>query len=71
MNDFTKINRDFGITIIANMHHVDLALKYATRIIGIRDGLVVFDGPCTEINDDILVKIYGRSLAHNELLGVE
>jgi len=71
MNDFTKVNRDFGITIVANMHHVDLALKYAKRIIGIRDGVVVFDGPSSEINDDILVQIYGRSLAHNEILGVE
>ena len=71
MNDFTKVNRDFGITIIANMHHVDLALKYAKRIIGIKDGIIVFDGPSSEINDDILVKIYGRSLAHNEILGVE
>lgn len=71
MNDFAKVNRDFGITIVANMHHVDLALKYAKRIIGIRDGVVVFDGPATDINDDTLVQIYGRSLAHNEILGVE
>jgi len=71
MNDFTKVNRDFGMTIVANMHHVALALKYATRIIGIRDGNLVFDGPSTEVDDDTLVKIYGRSLAHNEILGVE
>jgi phosphonate transport system ATP-binding protein len=71
MNDFSKINRDFGITIIANMHHVDLALKYAKRIIGIRDGLIVYDGPSKDINDKILENIYGRSLAHDEVLGVE
>jgi len=71
MNDFSKINRDFGITIVANMHHFDLAVKYAKRIIGIRDGVVVFDGSSAEVNDDILGKIYGRSLAHNEILGVE
>lgn len=69
MDDFARINKDFGITIVANMHHVDLALKYATRIIGILDGQVVFDGPSTEINEDILVKIYGRSLKHDEVLG--
>jgi phosphonate transport system ATP-binding protein len=33
MSDFTRVNR-MGITIIANMHHVDLAKKYSTRIIG-------------------------------------
>ncbi len=69
MNDFTKINRDFGITIIANMHHVDLAQKYCKRIIGVNDGQIVFDGPSSALNDDILKKIYGRSLKHNEILG--
>jgi len=69
MDDFAKINKEFGITIIANMHHVDLALKYATRIIGINDGLVVFDGKAEAITDEILVNIYGRSLKHDELLG--
>jgi phosphonate transport system ATP-binding protein len=69
MDDFARINRDFGITVIANMHHVDLALKYATRIIGIKDGTVVFDGESSSINDDNLVEIYGRSLRHDEILG--
>ncbi len=69
MDDFAKINKEFGITIIANMHHVDLALKYATRIIGINDGVVVFDGKSKDVNDDILVQIYGRSLKHDEVLG--
>ena len=69
MDDFAKVNKEFGITIIANMHHVDLALKYATRIIGVKDGLVVFDGLAKDINDDILVQIYGRSLKHDEVLG--
>ncbi len=69
MDDFAKINKNFGITIVANMHHVDLALKYATRIIGVKDGLVVFDGKSNEINDQILVDIYGRTLKHDELLG--
>lgn len=69
MNDFTRINRDFGITIIANMHHVDLAQKYCQRIIGVNDGQIVYDGPNTGLTDEILVKIYGRSLKHNEILG--
>jgi len=69
MDDFARINKEFGITIVANMHHVDLALKYATRIIGIRDGVVVFDGLSTEVNEKILVDVYGRTLKHNEVLG--
>lgn len=69
MDDFKRINKDMGITIIANMHHVDLALKYATRIIGIKAGEIVFDGPVESVTDDVLVSIYGRALQHNEKLG--
>jgi phosphonate transport system ATP-binding protein len=69
MDDFARINRDLGITIVANMHHVDLALKYATRIIGIKAGEIVYDGPSKDINETILMNIYGRALKHNELLG--
>lgn len=68
MEDFTRINK-MGITIIANMHHVDLAKKYSSRIIGIKAGKIVFDGKPEEITDDVIVKIYGRSLNHNEKLG--
>jgi phosphonate transport system ATP-binding protein len=69
MNDFRRINEEFGITIIANMHHVDLAIKYATRIIGIKEGRIVFDGKTTEVNDDVLISIYGRALTDKEVLG--
>lgn len=68
MNDFTRINK-MGITIIANMHHVDLAKKYSSRIIGVRAGRIVFDGKPEEVNDDTCLKIYGRRLNSNENLG--
>ncbi len=68
MNDFTRINR-MGITIIANMHHVDLAKKYSTRIIGIKAGKIVFDGKPEEVTDEVTMKIYGRALNKNETLG--
>lgn len=68
MNDFTRINK-MGITIIANMHHVDLAKKYSTRIIGIKAGKVVFDGTPDQVDDEACLKIYGRKLNSNENLG--
>lgn len=71
MDDFKRINQEDKITIVANMHHVDLALKYATRIIGIRAGEIVFDGKPEEVTEEALIKIYGRSLNHNEKLGVD
>ncbi|MDY4788654.1 MAG: phosphonate ABC transporter ATP-binding protein [Bacilli bacterium] len=71
MNDFKRINKEEKITIVANMHHVDLALKYANRIIGIKEGRIVFDGTPKEVTDDVLLNIYGRALNDNEKLGVD
>lgn len=71
MEDFVKINKEFNITIVANMHHVDIAQKYARRIIGIKAGKIVFDGPSESLTDNDLTNIYGRSLKHDDLMGVE
>ncbi|HBB05493.1 MAG TPA: phosphonate ABC transporter ATP-binding protein, partial [Firmicutes bacterium] len=70
MDDFTRINK-LGITIIANMHHVDLAKRYSSRIIGIKAGEVVFDGKPEEVTDEVTMKIYGRALNKNENLGLD
>jgi len=69
MDDFARINRDYKITIVANMHHVDLALKYAHRVIGIKNGEIVFDGPVAAVNEEILIGIYGRTLTSDDILG--
>jgi phosphonate transport system ATP-binding protein len=69
MNDFVKINKALNITVIANMHHVDIALKYANRIIGVKEGKIVFDGPSLKVTNDILKEIYGRELSDDDLMG--
>ena len=69
MDDFKKINKEDNITVIANMHHVDLALKYATRVIGIKDGLIVFDGPVKDVKPEVLTMVYGRELEKDEIMG--
>ena len=58
MDDFQRINWDMRITILINIHHVDLALQYATRVIGIRAGRVVYDGPAGEVDGAVLDAIY-------------
>lgn len=62
MSDFAKINKDMNITILLNIHHVDLALKYATRVIGIRAGHVVYDGPADKVTKDVLDQVYNRKV---------
>lgn len=69
MDDFKRICNTENISIIANMHHVDLALQYATRVIGIRDGEIVFDGPVDKVNDDVLTHVYGRALTDDDFIG--
>lgn len=63
MNDLQKINREMNITIIMNIHHVDFALAYADRIIGIRKGEVVFDGQSQDVTPEVLAEIYGSAEA--------
>jgi phosphonate transport system ATP-binding protein len=70
MDDLKRINRELGITTIVNLHFIDLAREYATRIIGLRAGEVVFDGPVSEATDARFAEIYGRPIQKDELLGV-
>ena len=58
MSDFRRINEDMNITILLNIHHVDLALKYATRVIGVRAGEIVYDGPSSQVTQDVLNQVY-------------
>ena len=58
MDDFKRINETMNITILINIHHVDLALQYCTRVIGIRAGEIVYDGPAKDVNDQVLQEIY-------------
>ncbi|WP_338987292.1 MULTISPECIES: phosphonate ABC transporter ATP-binding protein [unclassified Spiroplasma] len=60
MLDFKKININNNLTVIINIHHVELALKYATRIIGIKDGQIVYDGSSKDVTPTILKNIYGN-----------
>lgn len=69
MDDLKRINKDLGITTIVNLHHVDLAREYATRIIGMHAGEVVFDGPVEHATNEKFAEIYGRPIKKEELLG--
>ena len=58
MDLLAALNRDDGLTVVANLHHVDVAQRYANRILGIRDGLVVYDGPPDRLDEATLEAIY-------------
>lgn len=71
MDDLKQINEQLGITVIINLHFVDLARQYGTRIIGLRAGELVFDGPVEEATDEAFAQIYGRSIKADEKMGVD
>ena len=58
MQDFVRINKEYKISILLNIHHVDLALKYCDRVIGIRAGEIVFDGPASTITQEQIDEVY-------------
>lgn len=60
MQDFARINKDYNITVLINIHHVELALKYTDRVIGVKDGKIVYDGPSDQVDHEVLQTIYGK-----------
>ncbi|MEO5667071.1 MAG: phosphonate ABC transporter ATP-binding protein, partial [Bdellovibrionota bacterium] len=54
-----KVNQELGITIICNLHFLSLVRQYATRVIALKDGEIVFEGSPTEIDNAWFEKIYG------------
>jgi len=68
MRDLQRINRESGITTIVNLHFLDLAKVYGDRIIGMRDGRLVYDGTGAAADENVFRDIYGRSLTADDLL---
>lgn len=68
MQDLRRINRDLGITTLINLHFLDLARSYGKRLIGLRDGQLVYDGDISEVSDETFREIYGRAVTPDDLL---
>lgn len=70
MDYLKKINQELGITVIANLHFLSLVRQYATRVVALKDGELVFTGRPEEITDEWFRKIYGegaRDISQNGL----
>ncbi|MDZ7704650.1 MAG: hypothetical protein U5L04_09245, partial [Trueperaceae bacterium] len=62
MSDLKRIAQEDGITTLVNLHFIDMAREYADRIVGMRDGQVVYDGSPDEATDAVFEEIYGRPI---------
>jgi phosphonate transport system ATP-binding protein len=58
MDALLRINRHFGITVLCNLHSLDLARSYCDRLIGMAAGRVVFDGAPAQLTDQIARELY-------------
>lgn len=58
MQQLHDISKERKLTCIVNLHQVDFAKKFATRIVGIKKGQIVFDGAPAELTDSIVADIY-------------
>ena len=54
-----QVSREREVPVIVNIHNVDLARRFASRIIGMSTGQVIFDGPPEALQDKHLNEIYG------------
>lgn len=61
-----QLNRERGMTLIVSLHHVGLARRHCERVIALREGVLVFDGPSAELTPPFLRELYGT--AADELL---
>lgn len=60
MDYLKKVNQELGITIICNLHFLSLVRQYATRVIALKAGEIVYEGTPDQINEQWFEKIYGE-----------
>src|SRR5208283_800647 len=66
MDALARINRHFGLTVLCNLHSLDLARGYCDRLVGMAGGRVVFDDVPAALTEDVARELYG--LEANEVL---
>jgi phosphonate transport system ATP-binding protein len=58
MGILQRINRERGLTLVVSQHMLETARAYGTRIVGLRQGRVVFDGPPGAITPGVVQALY-------------
>ncbi len=66
MDTLKRINVEDGRMVVANLHTLDTARRYCDRVIGMRDGRIVFDGTPDQLSTGVARDIYGADASFNE-----
>lgn len=69
MDTLADINRSRKVAVVVSLHQVDVALRYCPRVVALRHGRVVYDGPAANLTEAMLRDLYGADA--NELLPQE
>lgn len=64
---FEKINKEFGTTVICNLHFLSLVRRYATRVIALKAGEIIYQGFPNEIDETWFKAIYGEEAEEVEI----
>jgi phosphonate transport system ATP-binding protein len=67
MDALQRINKHFGLTVLCNLHSLDLARGYCDRLVGMANGRVVFDDVPAALTDEVARELYG--LEADEVIG--
>lgn len=60
MEYLKRVNEELGITIVCNLHFLSLVRQYATRVIALKGGQIIYEGSPHEIDDQWFERIYGE-----------
>ncbi len=63
MDALQRINRHYGMTVLCNLHSLDLARSYCDRLVGVAAGKLVFDGAPAALTDAVARELYGMEAA--------
>jgi len=63
MDTLAHINRSRKVAVVVSLHQVDVALRYCPRVVALRHGRVVYDGPAAELTESMLRDLYGADIA--------
>ncbi len=67
MKYLEEINRKDGITVICALHFLSLARRYGTRVVALKEGQIVYDGPPVDIDERRFKEIYGEEAVEVEI----
>jgi phosphonate transport system ATP-binding protein len=57
-----EVNERDGMTVVVSLHQVDMATHYCPRIVALKEGRILFDGPSEDVTSSLLAEVYGSEL---------